>query len=62
MRGKITERFISEIHDYLTDYIMEHSSKNKSRKFTCFNKSAHSHKDEDISATIVPGSSSCEFD
>ena len=57
MGSKITERCISEIQDHLKDYVMEHSIKNKSRKFTCFNKSAHSHKDEDPSAAIVPGSS-----
>lgn len=57
MRSKITERCISKIQDHLKDYIMEHSSKNKNRKFTCFNKSAHSHKDQDPSAAIVPGSS-----
>ncbi|MBZ9689681.1 hypothetical protein G9F72_025725 [Clostridium estertheticum] len=56
MRSKITERCISEIQDHLRDYVMEHSSKNKNRKFTCFNKGAHSHKDEDPSAAIVPGS------
>lgn len=57
MKNKITERCINEIQDHLKDYVMEHSSKNKNRKFTCFNKSAHSHKDEDPSAAIVPGSS-----
>ena len=57
MGSKITERCISEIQDHLRDYILEHSSKSKNRKFTCFNKSAHSHKDEDPSAAIVPGSS-----
>jgi DNA primase len=56
MRSKITERCINEIQDHLKDYVMEHSSKSKNRKFTCFNKSAHSHKDEDPSASIVPGS------
>ncbi|HEY8890499.1 MAG TPA: hypothetical protein VIM70_09620 [Clostridium sp.] len=54
---KITQRCISEIHDHLKEYVMEHSSKNKNRKFTCFNKSAHNNKDEDPSAAIVPGSS-----
>ncbi|MBU3110190.1 hypothetical protein [Clostridium lacusfryxellense] len=57
MGSKIAQRCISEIQDHLKDYVMEHSSKNKNRKFTCFNKSAHSHKDEDPSAAIVPGSS-----
>ncbi|MBU3182539.1 hypothetical protein [Clostridium psychrophilum] len=56
MRRKITERCISDIQDHLKDYVMEHSSKNKSRKFTCFNKSAHNNKDDDPSAGIVPGS------
>ena len=57
MRSKISESSIREIQDHLKDYVMEHSSKNKNRKFTCFNKSAHSHKDQDPSAAIVPGSS-----
>ena len=54
MRYKITERCLGEIQNHLKDYVMEHSSKNKSRKFICFNKNAHSHKDEDPSAAIVP--------
>ncbi|MCB2297898.1 hypothetical protein [Clostridium tagluense] len=57
MMNKITKSCISEIQDHLRDYVIEHSSKSKNRKFTCFNKSAHSHKDEDPSAAIVPGSS-----
>ncbi|MCB2294318.1 hypothetical protein LGK95_12435 [Clostridium algoriphilum] len=57
MRSKIRESSIRKIQDHLKDYIMEHSSKNKNRKFTCFNKSAHSHMDKDPSAAIVPGSS-----
>ncbi|MBU3188340.1 hypothetical protein K9O30_03040 [Clostridium bowmanii] len=57
MISKIQESSIRKIQDHLKDYIMEHSSKNKNRKFTCFNKNAHSHMDEDPSATIVPGSS-----
>ncbi|MBU3160825.1 hypothetical protein KPL37_13850 [Clostridium frigoris] len=57
MKNKITESTINKIQDHLKDYIMEHSSKNKNRKFTCFNKNAHSHKDQDPSAAIVPGSS-----
>ncbi|MCB2308741.1 hypothetical protein LGL08_19455 [Clostridium estertheticum] len=56
MISKITERCISEIQDHLKDYVMEHSSKNKNRKFTCFNKNAHNNRDEDPSAAIVPGS------
>ncbi|MGV8981874.1 hypothetical protein [Clostridium sp.] len=57
MRSKIQESSIHKVQDHLKDYVMEHSSKNKNRKFTCFNKNAHSHMDEDPSATIVPGSS-----
>ena len=41
---KITQRCISEIQSHLKEYVMEHSSKNKNRKFTCFNKSAHNNK------------------
>jgi hypothetical protein len=57
MINKITERCINEIQDYLRDYIVENSSKNKNRKFTCFNRLAHKNNDEDPSAAIVPGSS-----
>jgi hypothetical protein len=56
MMSKITESCINEIQDHLRDYIRENSSENKNRKFTCFNKLAHKHKDEDPSAAIVPGS------
>lgn len=55
MINKITESCINKIQDYLRDYIVENSSKNKSRKFTCFNKFAHKNNDENPSAAIVPG-------
>lgn len=54
---KITERCIKKIQYHLKDYVMEHCSKNKNRKFTCFNIGAHSHKDEDPSVATIPGSS-----
>jgi len=53
---KITQRCISEILDHLKEYVI-HSSENKDREFTCFNKSTHNNKDEDPSVAIVPGSS-----
>jgi 5S rRNA maturation endonuclease (ribonuclease M5) len=54
MISKVTEDCINEIQDHLMDYIIEHSSKSKNRRFTCFNKHAHKHNDEDPSASIVP--------
>lgn len=55
MMNKITESCINKIQDRLRDYVIEHSSESKNRKFTCFNKHAHKHKDKDPSASIVPG-------
>ena len=51
MRNKIRESSIREIQDHLKDYIREHSNNNKNKKFTCFNKSAHSHRDQDPSSS-----------
>ena len=55
MMNKITDSCINKIQDCLRDYVIEHGNENKNRKFTCFNKQAHKHKDEDPSASIVPG-------
>ena len=57
MINKITERCINKIQDHLRNYIVENSSKDRNRKFSCFNKSAHKNMDEDPSVAIVPGSS-----